>query len=121
MSHYFHLTDGSLKLTVTLLAPDLMDPIQAVTSKKSRTLIAEFNSKYGATNYIIRVENGNGFFREDTVSSSPAEINFLEPYTEYALSIMAANSGGRSQPSLTVTAKTGTDVCHISLFSWQNA
>ncbi|XP_045905926.1 fibronectin type III domain-containing protein 7-like [Micropterus dolomieu] len=95
-------------------APKAMDPIQTVKPKDSRTLIAEFNLETGATYYIIRVQNANGFFREDTVHSSPAEIKFLTPYTEYKLSIMAGNSGGRSQPSLPVTAKT---VLHPPLFS----
>lgn len=69
--------------------------------------MANFSLKSGATGYIIRVQNSNGFYREDSVSSSPAELPSLMPYTEYTLSIMAVNSGGRSQPSLPVTAKTG--------------
>lgn len=84
-----------------------MDPIQTVKPKDSKTLMVTFSPKTGATHYIVRVQNDNGFFREDTVSSSPAEIKSLTPYTEYTLSIMAVNSGGRSQPSLPVTAKTG--------------
>ncbi|KAI3368520.1 hypothetical protein L3Q82_025527 [Scortum barcoo] len=87
-------------------APEVMDPIQTVKPKDSSTLIADFSLKTGATNYIIRVQNTNGFYREDTVSSSPAEIQSLTPYTEYRLSIMAVNGAGRSQPSLPVTAKT---------------
>lgn len=84
-----------------------MDPIQSVKPKNSRTLMVNFSLKSGASHYIIRVQNSNGFFREDRVSSSPAEIHSLMPYTEYTLSIMAVNSGGRSQPSPPVTAKTG--------------
>ncbi|XP_070765571.1 fibronectin type III domain-containing protein 7-like [Enoplosus armatus] len=87
-------------------APEMMDPIQTVKPKDSRTLMAGFSLRTGATHYIIRVQNANGFYREDTVSSSPAEIKSLTPYTEYTLSVMAVNSGGRSQPSLPVTAKT---------------
>ncbi|XP_070817828.1 fibronectin type III domain-containing protein 7-like [Chaetodon trifascialis] len=87
-------------------APEMMDPIQTVKSKDSNTLMVGFSLKTGATHYIIRTQNSNGFYREDTVSSSPAEIKSLTPYTEYTLSIMAVNSGGRSQPSAPVTAKT---------------
>uniref|UniRef100_UPI0037E7605E fibronectin type III domain-containing protein 7-like n=1 Tax=Semicossyphus pulcher TaxID=241346 RepID=UPI0037E7605E len=87
-------------------APEMMDPIQAVKPKDSRTLIAEFIPRTGATHYVIRVQNDEGFYREDTVSSSPALIQSLTPYTEYKLRIMAVNDGGRSQPSLPVTAKT---------------
>lgn len=91
-----------------------MDPIQSVKPKNSRTLMVDFNLKSGASQYIIRVQNGNSFFREDRVSSSPAEIQSLVPYTEYTLSIMAVNSGGRSQPSAPVTAKTGMLVFLLS-------
>ncbi|XP_056233720.1 fibronectin type III domain-containing protein 7-like isoform X2 [Seriola aureovittata] len=87
-------------------APETMEPIQTVKPKDSRTLMADFTLKSGATHYIIRIQNSNGFYREDTVSSSPTEIQSLTPYTEYTLSIMAVNSGGRSQPSLPVTAMT---------------
>lgn len=76
--------------------------------------MVNFSLKSGATHYIIRVQSSNGFFREDQVSSSPAEIHSLMPYTEYTLSIMAVNSGGRSQPSLAVTAKTGMIVYLLS-------
>lgn len=86
----------------------MMEPINNVKPKDSRTLMLEFNPTMGTTSYIIRVENTNGFFREDTVSSSPAEINNLHPYTEYQLSIMAVKDPGRSQPPKPVTAKTGS-------------
>ncbi|XP_038150998.1 fibronectin type III domain-containing protein 7-like [Cyprinodon tularosa] len=92
--------------TETSKAPDMMEPINNVKPKDSRTLMLEFNPTMGTTSYIIRVENTNGFFREDTVSSSPAEINNLHPYTEYQLSIMAVKDPGRSQPPKPVTAKT---------------
>ncbi|XP_073331837.1 fibronectin type III domain-containing protein 7-like [Pagrus major] len=87
-------------------APEMMDPIQTVKPKDSTTFIVEFNLQTAATSYIVRVENANGFFREDTVSSSPTEIKSLTPYTEYTLSVMAVNSGGRSQPSSPVMATT---------------
>ncbi|XP_039985286.1 fibronectin type III domain-containing protein 7-like [Xiphias gladius] len=96
----------STATTESSTAPEMMDPIQAVKPKDSRTLMAEFTLRTGATHYVIRIQNSNGFYREDTVSSSPTEIRSLTPYTEYTLSIMAVNSGGRSQPSLPVTAKT---------------
>nr|XP_015826562.2 fibronectin type III domain-containing protein 7 [Nothobranchius furzeri] len=104
----------------TETAPDMMDPISGVSSKDSRALVADFNLKTGATYYIIRVENANGFFREDAVLSSPAEIKNLTPYTEYSLSIMAANNGGRSQPSLPVTAKTALPPPQLSTSSPSN-
>lgn len=92
---------------MTLLAPEVMDPIEEVKPKDSTTLMVTFGLKTGATHYFIRITNDDGFFREDTVSSSPAEIKSLSPYTEYTLNIMAGNSAGHSQPSLPVTAKTG--------------
>uniref|UniRef100_H2SS69 Fibronectin type III domain containing 7 n=1 Tax=Takifugu rubripes TaxID=31033 RepID=H2SS69_TAKRU len=104
----------------SILAPAVMDPIQSVKLKNSRTLMVDFNLKSGASQYIIRVQNGNGFFREDRVSSSPAEIQSLVPYTEYTLSIMAVNSGGRSQPSAPVTAKTVLPPIEITSSSFKN-
>lgn len=76
--------------------------------------MVNFSLKSGASHYIIRVQNSLGFIREDQVSSSPAEIHSLMPYTDYTLSIMAVNSGGRSQPSLPMTAKTGMTVHLLS-------
>ncbi|MEQ2305977.1 hypothetical protein AMECASPLE_003396 [Ameca splendens] len=110
----------SFASTQTLTAPDIMDPIKTVKPKDSRTFMVEFNPKTGATSYIIRVENTNGFFREDTVSSSPAEIGNLDPYTEYRLSIMAVNNAGRSQPSSPVAAKTVLPPPQISTSSPSN-
>ncbi|KAI4829257.1 hypothetical protein KUCAC02_023313 [Chaenocephalus aceratus] len=89
-------------------APEVMDPLRTVKSKDSKTFIVSFSLKTGATSYIIRLQNPNRFIRENIVSSSPAEIESLDPYTEYSLSIMSVNSGGQSQPSSPVTAKTAT-------------
>ncbi|XP_068599957.1 fibronectin type III domain-containing protein 7-like [Brachionichthys hirsutus] len=89
-----------------ITAPQMMDPIHTVKSIDSKTLIVEFAGRAGATHYIIRIRNANGFYRQDSVQSSPAAITNLEPYTDYTLSIMAANTGGHSQPSPPVTAKT---------------
>ncbi|KAJ4942944.1 hypothetical protein JOQ06_005456 [Pogonophryne albipinna] len=87
-------------------APEVMDPLLTVKSKDSKTFIVSFSLKTGATSYIIRLQNPNRFIRENIVSSSPAEIESLDPYTEYSLSIMSVNGGGQSQPSSPVTAKT---------------
>ncbi|XP_061594974.1 fibronectin type III domain-containing protein 7-like [Cololabis saira] len=110
----------SSALIETSTALDMMEPIRNVKPKDSRTLMAEFNLKTGATHYIIRVENSDGFFREDTALSSPAEIEDLSPYTDYSLSIMAVNSMGRSQPSAPVTARTVLPPPHLSSSSPSN-
>uniref|UniRef100_A0A672I5S8 Fibronectin type-III domain-containing protein n=1 Tax=Salarias fasciatus TaxID=181472 RepID=A0A672I5S8_SALFA len=102
----------SLCMIVSALDP--MDPIQVVKPQDSRTLIVEFNPNPLASHYIIRIQDTNGLFREDTVSSSPAQIASLTPYTEYFLSVLAVNNAGRSQPSPSVTVKTGTVVHHVS-------
>lgn len=102
------------------LAPEVMDPVHTVKAKDSTTLLVTFNLQSGATSYIIRIQNSNGFFREDTVSTpgvSQAEIRSLMAYTEYELSIMSENSAGRSQPSLPATAKTSIVVCYITFIS----
>lgn len=87
-------------------APAMMDAIQNVKPKDSKTMIVEFPLETGATEYIVRVQNNDGFFREDTVPASPAEIENLTPYTSYDFRIMAVNGDSRSQPSPPVTEKT---------------
>ncbi|KAF3835424.1 hypothetical protein F7725_027982, partial [Dissostichus mawsoni] len=79
-------------------APEVMDPLWTVKSKDSKTFTVSFSLKTGATSYIIRLQNPNRFIRENIVYSSPAEIESLDPYTEYSLSIMSVNSGG--QPAI---------------------
>ncbi|XP_061636568.1 fibronectin type III domain-containing protein 7-like isoform X2 [Phyllopteryx taeniolatus] len=107
--------------TVQLLtAPELMAPIQKVKPKDSQTLIVEFNLVTGATHYIVRVQSSDRSYREERVYSSPAEINSLIPYTEYTLSIMAGNSGGRNQPSPSVTGKTVLPPLQLSASSPSN-
>ncbi|XP_056132898.1 fibronectin type III domain-containing protein 7-like [Lampris incognitus] len=87
-------------------APEAMDPIETAKPKDSTTLIVEFGETTGATEYIVRVQNTAGYFRESTVLSSPARVQSLEQYTDYSLSIIAVNNGGRSQPSPSTAAKT---------------
>lgn len=114
-AHFFLFDFFNQCVLSPLLAPEVMDPIDEVKPKDSTTLMVSFGLRSGATHYIIRITNSDSFFREDTVSSSPAELKSLSPYTEYTLSIMAGNSAGHSQPSLPVTAKTGRlfiRVCH---------
>lgn len=69
----------------------------------------EFTEVAGATGYIIRAQSKNGdFFSETEVSGSPGTVVQLQPYTDYKLSVMSVNSGGRSQPSYPIEARTGT-------------
>lgn len=99
---------------VLVSAPEMMDPIETVKSQDSKTLIVEFTERTGATSYLIRVQNSMGYFTETSVTSSPAQIQSLTPYTDYTLSIMSVNSGGRSQPSAPVETKTGIVAPHIT-------
>ena len=78
------------------------------TSKQSDKISVEFTSAPGATSYVLRAETADGsFFSETDVSSSPGTMTNLEPYTDYILSVLSVNIGGRSQPSLPAEAKTG--------------
>ncbi|XP_036412617.1 fibronectin type III domain-containing protein 7 [Colossoma macropomum] len=86
-------------------APDVPSIIQAY-SKHSDSITVEFSAVFGATSYILRAENDGGFFSETVVPSSPGTVLNLSPYTDYTLSVMSVNSGGRSQPSIPVQAKT---------------
>ena len=77
-----------------------------VKAQDSTTLIVEFTPVSGASGYLLRVENAQGHFSEEPVASSPVQVGSLQPHTAYSLSIMAVNSGGRSQPSSRVDATT---------------
>lgn len=86
--------------------------INMATSKQSESMTMEFTQVSGATSYILRAETADmSFFCETEVSSSPGTVLNLQAYTDYTLSVMSVNSGGRSQPSLPVVAKTGIVPC----------
>lgn len=85
-------------------APDVPSILKAY-SKHSDSITVEFTEVSGATSYILRAESGD-FFLETTVSGSPGTVVLLQPHTEYMVSVMSVNSGGRSQPSYPVEAKT---------------
>ncbi|KAK6308775.1 hypothetical protein J4Q44_G00202380, partial [Coregonus suidteri] len=81
--------------------------INMATSKQSESMTVEFTQVSGATSYILRAETTDlSFFCETVVSSSPGTVLNLQAYTDYTLSVMSVNNGGRSQPSLPVVAKT---------------
>ncbi|TRY81827.1 hypothetical protein DNTS_000530, partial [Danionella cerebrum] len=80
--------------------------IDKAYSKHGNSIMVEFGLVSGATSYIIRAETEDGFFLETPVASSPGTVEGLLPYTQYTLSLMSVNKGGRSQPSLSVNAKT---------------
>ncbi|KTF95190.1 hypothetical protein cypCar_00023199 [Cyprinus carpio] len=80
--------------------------IHQAYSKHSDSITVEFGVVSGATSYIIRAENEDGYFSESLVDTSPGTVVGLLPYTQYTLSVMSVNTGGRSQPSLTVNART---------------
>lgn len=87
-------------------APEVPALVQAY-SKLSHSITVEFGQVIGATGYILRAETDDGFFSETAVQNSPGTVINLQPYTQYTLSVMSVNSGGRSQPSLPMTARTG--------------
>ncbi|XP_021178280.2 fibronectin type III domain-containing protein 7 [Fundulus heteroclitus] len=87
-------------------APDVPS-IDEAYSKNSDSITVEFADVAGATSYILRAESETGdFFFETPVADSPGTVVGLQPYTDYILSVMSVNSGGRSQPSYPVEAKT---------------
>uniref|UniRef100_A0A3Q3FTV2 Fibronectin type-III domain-containing protein n=1 Tax=Labrus bergylta TaxID=56723 RepID=A0A3Q3FTV2_9LABR len=90
-------------------APEVPSIDQAY-SKHSDSITVEFTQVSGATSYILRAESVIGdFFSETVVSSSPGTVMELQPFTEYKLSVMSVNSGGRSQPSYPIQAGTGVE------------
>ncbi|XP_034038478.1 fibronectin type III domain-containing protein 7-like [Thalassophryne amazonica] len=87
-------------------APEVPSIDQAY-SKHSDSITVEFTEVSGATDYILRAESQkNDFFSETVVTGSPGTMVQLQPYTEYRLSVMSLNSGGRSQPSNLIQART---------------
>nr|XP_046264715.1 fibronectin type III domain-containing protein 7 [Scatophagus argus] len=81
--------------------------IEQAYSKHSDSITVEFTEVSGATSYILRAESEAGdFFSETVVSSSPGTVVQLQPYTDYRLSVMSVNSGGRSQHSYPIKAAT---------------
>ncbi|XP_043080820.1 fibronectin type III domain-containing protein 7-like [Puntigrus tetrazona] len=87
-------------------APDVPTIVMA-SSKESQRITVEFSLVSGATSYILRAETNDGsFFSEISVPGSPGTVTNLQPYTDYTLSVMSVNSAGRSQPSISVEAKT---------------
>lgn len=93
-----------------LSAPEVPYIVQAY-SKHSDSITVEFGEVSGATAYILRAEN-NDFFSEHVVYGSPGTMLHLTAYTDYSLSVMSKNSGGHSQPSCPVHARTGRLIMH---------
>lgn len=92
-------------------APEVPGVLQSY-SKHSDSITVEFTEVSGATGYILRAESPtHEFFSETVVSGSPGTVVQLRPYTDYRLSVMSVNSGGRSQPSYPLKARTGTNFC----------
>ncbi|KAM9323155.1 fibronectin type III domain-containing protein 7 [Pholidichthys leucotaenia] len=92
--------------TEEITAPDVPS-IEHVYSKTSESITVEFTEVWGATSYVLRAESPSGdFFYETRVMTSPGTVMHLEPYTEYVLSVMSVNAGGRSQPSYPAKART---------------
>ncbi|XP_061098700.1 fibronectin type III domain-containing protein 7-like [Conger conger] len=97
-----------------MTAPKIPDILEA-NSKQSTSITVEFTSMPGALSYILRAENEDiGFFQESEVSESPGTISNLQPYTMYTLSVMSVNTGGRSQPSLTVEKRTVLEALQLT-------
>uniref|UniRef100_A0A3B4UXC0 Fibronectin type III domain containing 7 n=1 Tax=Seriola dumerili TaxID=41447 RepID=A0A3B4UXC0_SERDU len=94
----------SSALTEETTAPEVPSIIKAY-SKRSDSITVEFTEVSGATSYILRAESDD-FFSETPVSGSPGTVVNLQPTTDYMLSVMSVNSGGRSQPSYPVKVKT---------------
>ncbi|CAJ1072098.1 unnamed protein product%2C partial [Xyrichtys novacula] len=81
--------------------------IDKAYSKRSDSISVEFTEVPGATSYVLRAESVVGhFFSETVVRGSPGTVVQLQPHTEYKLSVKSVNSGGQSQPSEPVEART---------------
>ncbi|KAM3605413.1 uncharacterized protein V6R79_025478 [Siganus canaliculatus] len=96
--------------------------IEQAYSKKSDSITVEFTEVSGATSYILRAESVMGdFFSETLVEDSPGTMVQLQPHTEYRLSVMSVNSGGRSQPSPPIQAGTVVKAPNLNTTSPDNS
>ncbi|XP_077580527.1 fibronectin type III domain-containing protein 7-like [Stigmatopora nigra] len=87
-------------------APEAPKIVQ-VYSKHSDSITVVFTEVAEATGYSIRLQSqSTEILSETEVDSSPATVVGLQPYTDYRLSVMSINLGGRSQPSYPVNART---------------
>ncbi|XP_068456147.1 fibronectin type III domain-containing protein 7 [Clinocottus analis] len=102
MDNAFNVLSGAETEETT--APEVPS-IEQAYSKHSDSITVEFSEVPGAAGYIIRAQSGH-FFSETAVSGSPGTVVQLQPYTDYELSVMSVNSGGRSQPSEPIEART---------------
>ncbi|XP_066548544.1 fibronectin type III domain-containing protein 7 [Amia ocellicauda] len=85
-------------------APDVPSIDQAY-SKLSNSITVEWNPVPGASAYTLRAEDGISVI-ETSVTGSPGTVSNLKPATQYIISVMSVNAGGRSQPSVPKKAKT---------------
>ncbi|XP_033994161.1 fibronectin type III domain-containing protein 7 [Trematomus bernacchii] len=96
--------------------------IEQAYSKNSDSITVEFTEVSGATSYILRAQSESGdYFSEMVVVSSPGTVVKLKPYTDYRLSVMSVNSGGRSQPSYPIEARTVVMAPQLNTTSPNNA
>ncbi|KAK0153691.1 Fibronectin type III domain-containing protein 7 [Merluccius polli] len=97
---------SSIGTAEALTAPEIPD-IELVYSKQSTSITVEFTEVDGALGYILRAMSDVGdFFEETQVHGSPGTVQGLLPFTNYTLSVMSVNLGGRSQPSYSVELST---------------
>ncbi|XP_026054944.1 fibronectin type III domain-containing protein 7-like [Carassius auratus] len=117
-SHMNMLTDAAVDGST---APDVPTILMA-SSKESQRITVEFTLVSGATSYILRAETNDGsFFSEISVPGSPGTVTNLQPYTDYTLTVMSINSAGRSQPSLSMEAKTVLSAPQVNTSSPSNS
>ncbi|KAM6948323.1 fibronectin type III domain-containing protein 7 [Aplochiton taeniatus] len=96
----------SSAVTDKLTAPEVPAITQAY-SKHDNSMTVEFGEVAGASGYVLRAESeADDYLAETAVSGSPGTVLQLRPYTDYVLSVMSVNAGGRSQPSWSVQSKT---------------
>ncbi|CAZ97737.1 glycoside hydrolase family 2 [Zobellia galactanivorans] len=75
------------------------------------TVRVHYRPVFGADTYYVAYADGKGLERKsDTSTTHSIEIKDLDPEEEYAFSVIAQNSKGKSVPSGTRTTKANADV-----------
>uniref|UniRef100_A0A3B3TEJ7 Fibronectin type III domain containing 7 n=1 Tax=Paramormyrops kingsleyae TaxID=1676925 RepID=A0A3B3TEJ7_9TELE len=110
-----------LLLLLNLCAAPDVPVINEAYSEQGDSITVDFSPMFGASAYIVRLESeALDYFSEIQVSDTPATLSSLQPFTEYAVSVMSVNAGGRSQPSLVKIVKTVVGTLELNTSSPTN-
>ncbi|XP_020385177.2 fibronectin type III domain-containing protein 7 [Rhincodon typus] len=87
-----------------ITTPDIPLNIKAY-SKTSSSITVNWSAVPKATGYVLKAKSGRSVV-ETVVNDSSGTLTGLQPYTLYTISVQSSNTGGNSQPSMSVETRT---------------